>query len=1044
VELKELALLGVFRRTKVSAAAPSGESAQSGTLKPARKTSPALFVVAWNHLVLGSAAVALVVFLYEARTSFLQAEVFARYGQDLSFAVESGPASTPRYPQPAPHDSRLGYDRLGRTIERLDTLGYRVVSQARPSPGMAWLIDTTGIAPYPEKMQAGLRIIDSKGLPLFEARHPLQAYRSFDEIPPILIDTLLFIEDRALLSPAPRRNPAVDWRRAPTIAAALLNKAVNDDDGKLPGGSTLATQLEKFRHSPGGRTLDGREKLRQMLAASLRTYLDGPDTLAARKRIVVAYLNATPLAARSGFGEVNGLGDGLHVWYGSDFTRANRLLHALAPANGAVEDETGETARVYRQALSLLLAQRRPSYYLFAGRAALESLIDSYLRLLAKAGVITPALYESALAADTRFSPEPPAAPPPGKLATSLRADLMALLGESSLYPLDRLDLVARSSIDDELQAKVTETLKRIGDPDFVAANGLLGQRLLQRGDPGGVTYSVTLFERVAGRNVVRVQADNLDQPFDVNTGAKLDLGSTAKLRTLSAYLMVVAELHAEVSAAKPGDLAALAEGKLDPLSRWAIDYLARVEDRGLSAMLDAAMQRRYSASPYERFFTGGGMHRFVNFDPDDNGRVVTLAVAFRHSINLVFVRLMRDLVAYHARRANPAAAELLRDRDHPGRRAYLERFADMEGIVFLSRFYAHYAGKSPAEILTIAAGRARQRPRALTTVYRAVNPKASPAEFADWLRDRPAGAKLGEGRLPRLYADYAPEHWSLHDRGYIARLHPLELWLAGYLAANPTANLVQAIAASARERREAYAWLFQAKRVSAQNRRIRILLEIEAFELIHDLWQRLGYPFDSLVPSLGTAIGSSADRPEALAELMGIIVNGGLRLPMVRFERLHFAAGTPFETELATASAGERMMPAEVAARLRQALAEVVANGTARRAKAAFVSREGLPLEIGGKTGTGDHRFKQFIGERLVHSRVVSRNACFVFFLGDRYFGTIVAYVRGQEAESYQFTSSLPVQILTLLGPALAPLVTAPGAPPPDSVAGGSSMPPT
>ena len=39
------------------------------------------------------------------------------------------------------------------------------------------------------------------------------------------------------------------------------------------------------------------------------------------------------------------------------------------------------------------------------------------------------------------------------------------------------------------------------------------------------------LYERGAGVNYLRVQADNLDQPFDMNRGAKLDLGSTAKLR---------------------------------------------------------------------------------------------------------------------------------------------------------------------------------------------------------------------------------------------------------------------------------------------------------------------------------------------------------------------------------------------------------------------------------------------------------------------------------------------------------------------------------
>ena len=68
----------------------------------------------------------------------------------------------------------------------------------------------------------------------------------------------------------------------------------------------------------------------------------------------------------------------------------------------------------------------------------------------------------------------------------------------------------------------------------------------------------------------------------------------------------------------------------------------------------------------------------------------------------------------------------------------------------------------------------------------------------------------------------------------------------------------------------------------------------MEAFTEIHKHWKRLGYPFGALVPSYATAIGVSGDRPAALAELMGIIVNGGVRLPTSRIEELHFAAGTP------------------------------------------------------------------------------------------------------------------------------------------------------
>jgi hypothetical protein len=52
----------------------------------------------------------------------------------------------------------------------------------------------------------------------------------------------------------------------------------------------------------------------------------------------------------------------------------------------------------------------------------------------------------------------------------------------------------------------------------------------------------------------------------------------------------------------------------------------------------------------------------------------------------------------------------------------------------------------------------------------------------------------------------------------------------------------------------------------------------------------------------------------------------------------------------------------------------------------------------------------------------VVSRAATFVFFLGDRFYGVVTAYVTGPEAARYQFTSALPVQVLKGLAPTLTP----------------------
>ncbi len=154
----------------------------------------------------------------------------------------------------------------------------------------------------------------------------------------------------------------------------------------------------------------------------------------------------------------------------------------------------------------------------------------------------------------------------------------------------------------------------------------------------------------------------------------------------------------------------------------------------------------------------------------------------------------------------------------------------------------------------------------------------------------------------------------------------------------------------------------------------------------------------------------------------MGILSNDGVRLPMVYIDSLHFASGTPYDTALTYVKAkGEQVLVPEIAPVVRHILSEVVDHGTARRVSGAFNLPDGASVPIGGKTGTGDNRFKTFAkGGALASERVVSRSGSFVFYIGDRYFGTSVAYVAGPKAADYKFTSALPVQILKVLAPTL------------------------
>lgn len=124
-----------------------------------------------------------------------------------------------------------------------------------------------GVFPaYHEKAQAGLSLLDRRGHTLFTVRQPVHAYQRMEDIPPVVVHALLYIENRELLEAGnPSRNPAIKWDRLARAVFDLGRHAV-DPGHPASGGSTLATQLAKLRHSPGGRTLSAADKGRQMLA----------------------------------------------------------------------------------------------------------------------------------------------------------------------------------------------------------------------------------------------------------------------------------------------------------------------------------------------------------------------------------------------------------------------------------------------------------------------------------------------------------------------------------------------------------------------------------------------------------------------------------------------------------------------------------------------------------------------------------------------------------------------------------------------------------
>ncbi|QVW22330.1 penicillin-binding protein [Pseudomonas hormoni] len=963
----------------------------------------------------------------EMRTSKLQSREISKFAATLKYDLQPGPSDAIRYPGAGPFDLRLGYSSLGEFLPRLLKRDYVISAQTRFSKALMDYSDNGLFVPYPEKIQAGLLITDCRAAPLYQYKYPQQLYSSFDVIPPVVVNSLLFIENRFLLDPRqPRANPAVDWPRFGMAAWSQVAKWLHMP-GQSAGGSTLATQLEKYRHSPDGLTVSGGEKIRQMISATVRAYQGGPDTLEARQNVVRDYLNSVPLSAVPGHGEVHGMAEGLRVWYGADFNKANETLASTAT------DPQSLAAKglALREILSLMIAQRRPSHYLTKGRDELADLTDSHIRLLAQNNVIDAPFAAAALASKVTYrdwQTQPTIQPIETNKGISVARSRLGGLLNRPLYDLDRLDLSATTTLQGDLQTQATEYLKHLADPAFAAQIGLMGERLLTPTSTTQVRYSFTLFELTPDGSRVRVQTDSTDQPFDINEGSKLELGSTAKMRVLTTYLQIIAELHDKYADMTVPELKKVDVPDQDRLSRWAVDYLIENKDRNLPAMLGAALDRKYSASPGEAFFTGGGLHTFVNFRKEDNGRIPTLRDALRESINLPFIRLMRDLVRYTTYSGPNNSAALLGDDRDPRRQEYLAEFADREGTSFLLKFWKKYKNKDTQARLETFLDSMRPTPIRIAAVHRYLLPQASQESFNAFVRAHLTGVKLTEKltdeRLQRLYENYAPGIYDLPDQGFIAKVHPLDLWLMGYLLNNPDAKWSQIVKASQFERQEVYSWLFKSRHKGARDSRIRTMLEIEAFLDIHARWQKVGYPFDHLVPSLATAIGSSGDRPAALGELIGTILNDGVRMPTLRIDTLHFAANTPYETKLINdPDAGKRVMPSEVAAAMREALSQVVDAGTAKRVSGSFITPDGKPLAMGGKTGTGDNRIEAIgSGGRILSSKSINRTATFVFYIGDTHFGTLTAFVPGRTAEAFKFTSALPVQVLKGMAPILTP----------------------
>src|SRR6185436_12143805 len=143
----------------------------------------------------------------------------------------------------------------------------------------------------------------------------------------------------------------------------------------------------------------------------------------------------------------------------------------------------------------------------------------------------------------------------------------------------------------------------------------------------------------------------------------------------------------------------------------------------------------------------------FENFDRIDNKKILELREAFRNSVNLVFIRLMRDVVAYHRAHLAYDAEDVLQNPANPLRQKMLQEIAEDESRSVLRRAYQNYAKQAPDEIVRRLIGTRGVVARRLTVLFFAWRQGADVDALTEWLeRHHVQTAKIDVPKLFRAY----------------------------------------------------------------------------------------------------------------------------------------------------------------------------------------------------------------------------------------------------------------------------------------------------
>ena len=285
---------------------------------------------------------------------------------------------------------------------------------------------------------------------------------------------------------------------------------------------------------------------------------------------------------------------------------------------------------------------------------------------------------------------------------------------------------------------------------------------------------------------MLRVQADNLDQPFDINSGMKLDLGSTAKLRTLAHYLEVMESLHAELAPLDPEALigAPPRPATAIPSPRWAAETLRKTPGLTLDASPRPGARPHLSRRSVGNVLHGGGVHNFENFDPEDNRRIFPCTRRSRIRPTSCSSGSCAISCASTRRGYPMTPGPCWRTLEHLERRRMLEEMADKDGAAAPRARLREYQGLESSAVLKKLLGERVHSPRHVAVVFFAWHPGGDASTLEQWSDAQ--GFPVPAEDLPKLVRTYGNRKINLLDYGRLLGRHPLEVWSAGEMSRTP------------------------------------------------------------------------------------------------------------------------------------------------------------------------------------------------------------------------------------------------------------------